>query len=220
MSGGARFEDRVPIVVAIHGLGDSPEGFVGLVEGFDRPARFIIPRALDPHEPGWSWFPIRARDPDVEGLAQGIVRAADAIEAGLAKLAEQRPEADEVIVTGFSQGGMLTFTLATRHPRRVDAAVAVGGWLPPPLWPESAPEGAPTLVALHGTDDPAVKFPPTEAAVEALRARGWPASLHPYPGVQHAIPPQMRAELFELLRQSVDARARELQVGTAEGSKP
>lgn len=207
MTGGAKFEDAVPVIVAIHGLGDDPQGFSSLMVGFDAKARVILPRGLDAYHEGWSWFPLRARDPDIESLALGIAHAADTIATGIESLARERGDIAPVIVTGFSQGGMLTFTLATRHPELVSAAVAVGGWLPPPLWPKALPAEAPTLLALHGTDDPAVKFPPTQAAVAHLEAIGWPAQLHAYPGVRHAIPPEMRAELHAELRKLVLASA-------------
>ncbi|MFO7565984.1 MAG: alpha/beta fold hydrolase, partial [Enhygromyxa sp.] len=174
VTAGADPSAELPMLVAIHGLGDSPEGFSSLLEGFDRPVRVILPRALDPHEPGWSWFPIRARDKDVEKLAAGIERAADALAPAIAELAEQRPTLGKPIVTGFSQGGMLAFCLAVHHGELFSAAFPLGGWLPPPLWPKSAaagdappsaPPSAPPIIAFHGDEDRAVKFEPTEEAV-------------------------------------------------------
>ena len=199
MTGGAGPEDEVPMIVAIHGLGDEPKNFQHVLDAFPGRARVILPRAIDDHEPGWSWFPIRARSADVEGLSRGIEEAADAIAPAVAELANSRPTVGKPIVTGFSQGGMLTFALAVRHPQQFSGAVAVGGWLPPPMWPESAPADFPELVALHGDADKAVKIQPTRDAVAHLSKLGVPVELHEYPGVGHAIPPAMRAELHQLL---------------------
>jgi phospholipase/carboxylesterase len=205
MGGDAEFEDVVPIVVAIHGLGDAPENFVHLVEGFDTPSRFIVPRAIDPHGEGWSWFPVRARDPDVEALSRGIADAADKIAAALRALEVPTPNSGGLVVTGFSQGGMLSFTLATRHPELFTAAIPVGGWLPPPLYLDDSGREAPYpwIVALHGDADPAVRIEPTRESVRHLSELGVDATLHEYPGVRHAIPPAMRAELHRLLRRAV-----------------
>ncbi len=200
VTGGARAEDPLPMLVAIHGLGDSPEGFAGLVRDLPVPARVILPQGLDAHAPGWSWFPVRARDPDVDALARGIDLASDRIAAMTDELARTRATLGRPVVTGFSQGGMLTFNLAVRHGELFSAAFPVGGWLPPPSWPKGrAPAGAPPIHALHGDADPAVRYGPTREAVEALRARGWDAELSTYPGVGHAIPPPMRAELHRRL---------------------
>ena len=196
--------DALPMIVAIHGLGDEPRNFAGLLAGLPVQARVILPRAIDDHEVGWSWFPVRARDPDVEALAKGIVRAADAVDAGVRRLEVSRPTLGKPIVTGFSQGGMLTFALAVRHPDHYAAAMPVGGWLPPPLWPEALGDAAPPpIVALHGDADPAVKIQPTRDAVAKLDELGANAALHEYPGIGHMIPPDMRTELHQLLVDAV-----------------
>ena len=197
------------MIIAVHGLGDRPEDFAGLLEEFPSPARVILPRALDEHEPGFSWFPIRARSEDVNGLSTGIKAAADAIAAHVEAVQKARPTVGRPIVTGFSQGGMLSFTLAAQHPEQFAAAYPVGGWLPPPLWPTAAPasaRGNPPVVALHGDDDRALLIENTRASVARQRELGYDVELLEYPGVGHQITLEMRAKLWELLR---SAAARE-----------
>ena len=105
------------------------------------------------------------------------------------------------IVTGFSQGGMLTMTLAVHHPEVVGSAVAIGGWLPPPLWPRPGEvrSGAPRLLALHGTADNAVAYLPTLEAVASLKAAGYDAELRGYEGVRHVISPEIQRDLVDAL---------------------
>lgn len=206
MLGGAKPEDTVPMIVAIHGLGDEPHNFSKLFETFPEPARLILPRALDPYDSGgWSWFPIRARDPDVASLSAGIRKAAKAIAPAIAALQKSKPTRGKPIVTGFSQGGMLTFTLAVHHPEVVGEAVAIGGWLPPPLWPEKKPDGVelPAIHAIHGTADNAVRFEPTQQAVDHLKKLGYAVRLRSYEGVQHVITPEIRRDLFDDLVDAV-----------------
>jgi phospholipase/carboxylesterase len=207
---GAAADAPVPMIVAIHGLGDDPENFARIFDSFVEPARLILPRGVDPTEGGgWSWFPIRARSGDIEGLAAGIEASADKIAAALEELTETKPTAGRPIVTGFSQGGMLTFTLAVKHPGVVDVAVPVGGWLPPPLWPESlSADRYPQIFALHGTADTAVQFEPTRACVEHLQKLGMPVELHAYEGVQHVITPEIHRDLHDRLVDAVRANAR------------
>lgn len=201
----------LPMVVAIHGLGDDPDNFAHLLDTFTEPTRLILPRGIDPTENGgWSWFPIRARDPDVDALAGGIAKAADTIAAGIEELAASRPTVGKPIVTGFSQGGMLTFTLATHHPELVGHAIAVGGWLPPPLVPAEPSEGVkyPSIDALHGTDDRAVVYEPTKLAVDTLVEHGFTVKLHTYEGVGHMITPDMRRDLFDQLTDAIRVEQR------------
>lgn len=212
--GSADPEDPLPMIVAIHGLGDHPDNFQHLLDGFPEPVRVILPRGLDAvPEGGFSWFPLRARDPDVDALSVGIRQAADRIAEGVRALSTSRPTLGKPVVTGFSQGGMLTFTLAVHHPDVVGHAVVVGGWLPPPLVPAAPPGGSPKptwppIVALHGTADVAVPFAPTEAAVQALVERGIATELLAYDGAGHMITEPMRRDLHDRLIDAVLAERR------------
>ena len=205
---GAPADAQLPMLVAIHGLGDAPDNFAALVRDLPFPARVILPRAIDDHEPGWSWFPLRARDPDVEGLARGMTRATEVLHRGVQDLVAARPTVGKPVVTGFSQGGMLSFALAAGYGDTFSAAVPVSGWLPPPLWPDaSTPSAVPPIFALHGTADPAVKYPPTVTCVEHLRGLGVDAHLETYPDVRHVITRAMRATLHEQLVKALKAQS-------------
>lgn|GEM_PF-718253 len=220
VTGGGDPNTALPMLVAIHGLGDRPESFSHLLDAFPEPARLILPRGIDDYEGGFSWFPTRARDPDVEKLARGIGQAADVIAKGLETLVEARPTQGKPIVTGFSQGGMLAFTLAIHHPDVVGYAVPVGGWLPPPLWPKAEPETeGPSVVALHGTADAAVRYEPTKAAVDKLTELSFPVTLKTYEGVPHAIPPPVRRDLTDLLVDAVTAAAKHTPEVKSEGAE-
>ena len=208
---------ELPMIVLIHGLGDSPQGLAPLLAHFDTPARVIAPRGLEPHGPGWSWFPYSSRDPDVEALSASIERAADTLAPAIEALAEQRPTRGKPIVTGFSQGGMLSFTLAVEHGELFSAALPIGGWLPPPQWPtsssvdpEASPPGrpgppGPPIMAFHGDADERVPLAPTRAAADALAKAGYEVELEVYPGVRHEIPPQLRRDLERELREAIAA---------------
>lgn len=197
---------RLPMLVAIHGLGDRPENFQSVIDDLPVTTRVIVPRGLDPVEDGFSWFPIRARSTDVAGLSKGISTAADRLALLITELTRTRPTRGRPVVTGFSQGGMLSFALAVYHPEILAAAVPVGGWLPPPLWPSTLPptRPLPKIVALHGEADNAVKFVPTREGVEHLEKLGWPVTLKSYPEVGHAIPPKMRRELYLQLERALE----------------
>jgi phospholipase/carboxylesterase len=212
--GGADASDPLPMIVAIHGLGDTPDNFAHVLDTFPGKARLILPQGVDPLDPldggGFSWFPIRARDPDVEALSAGIRASADKIAAAIEVLAKRRPTQGRPIVTGFSQGGMLTFALAITHPEVVGLALPIGGWLPPPLAPTAGPGGdQPAIVAFHGTDDRAVAFEPTAASIEQLRGLGYDVTLRVYEGVGHAITPEIRRDWSDLLVDGVAGARKE-----------
>ncbi|WP_437321821.1 alpha/beta hydrolase [Sorangium sp. So ce385] len=201
ITGGADKSEALPLIVAIHGLGDRPESFAGLLSGADVKARLVVPRGLAPYGDGYSWFPLQQALAS-DAVGQGILRAAAALAATIERISAERPTRGKAIVTGFSQGGALTFALALHHPRVVGAAFPVSGWVPPAVLSgaSAADPAAPALVALHGDADRRVPLDPTRDALAALAGRGVKARLERYPGVGHTVSGDMRRDLLQLIR--------------------
>lgn len=205
-TGGARSGDVVPMIVAIHGLGDRPVSFRALFSGFSVKAHFVFPAGGLPWGDGFAWWPIRGPIDEnnmAPGLGAAAERLAQAIAGWSAKGTSGKP-----IITGFSQGGMLSFTIAATHPEIVGEAVPVAGLLPPSLAPSVWPAGAPKprVTALHGDADGRVPFAFGQKSVEALRGLGLAVELKSYPGVQHTVSAEMRADWLKALEAAV-ARA-------------
>lgn len=199
-TGGALAEDTLPLVVAMHGLGDTPDDFRGLFDGFRGRVRLVLPYG-DPWQPGYAWWPLTGAALDLDRVAAGCDRAAERVAGLLAALVAKRPTVGKPIVTGFSQGGMLSFTLAVRRPELVGEAVPVSGLLAPALFPASWPPGkvAPPVHAIHGDADARVPFPLAEKSVAKLRDLGFDADLARHAGVGHTVSAAMRADLYARL---------------------
>lgn len=210
-TGGASERDAAPLIIAIHGLGDDPRRFRSLLDDLDVKARVVYPRAIDDWEgdqEGWSWFPVRARDPDVEALSTGMRRASDALGKAIPALTERYETQGKAIVTGFSQGGMLSYALAVEHGALLSNAFPISGMLPAPMVPEGAGDKTvPPIVGLHGDADKAVAIDAAREAVAGLDKAGLEVSLVEYPGVGHAITPEMRIELHVRLIRAAKAQA-------------
>jgi len=206
-TGSAKPDEPLPLLVAIHGLGDRPESFVSLFDGLGARARLIVPYGLDPFGQGYSWFPISSGDEAL--LARGTEHAANRLAAMIDALVRSRPTLGKPIVTGFSQGGMLSFTLAVLHPEIIGAAYPMGGLLAAPLRPRSWPMGKtqPEIHAFHGATDARVPVAGARASLESLRAIGFAAELREYPGVGHAVPPTMQRDLRAALEAALERAA-------------
>mgnify|MGYP000167718098 CR=1 FL=1 len=191
-----------PVIIAMHGLGDHPTRFSRLTQGWADTATIVVPAAPTPYHDGFSWFPVSGRK-DSSQLAAAVDETARRV----VQLVNARRAADvPVVVTGFSQGGMLSFALATRQPSVVDAAVPVGGFLPRGLWPESLPDNAPAILALHGEADSVIPVDAPRATVAHLESIGWQADLKTWPGVGHSIPGPMRSALDKALADGIKGR--------------
>lgn len=192
---------NAPIVVAVHGLGDRPDRFMHLLDGLDVKARTVFPAAPHRRGEGFAWWTASVRDGDPQAVAAGLLAATEEVAGLLEELAARHPTAGKPVITGFSQGGMLSFAVAARRPELVRGAVPIAGWLPEALLPtDAAPKGAAPIRALHGEADEVLPFAPTQAAVERLRARGFDASIRSFPGVGHTVSAPMREALYAELR--------------------
>jgi phospholipase/carboxylesterase len=190
-------DETSPLLVAVHGMGDKPDNWIDSWQTFPAKVQIALPRAFTKYGDGFSWFELHDGMSDTE-LGAEVGAAEEKLWKGIAKLAGDR----KPIVTGFSQGGMLSFTMAARHAGRIAAAFPVSGACPGPLLPKNRARAAP-LVALHGTADEVLAFKGGKGAVEAFKEQGNEATLKAYPGVGHTITPEMRADLWAEIQRAL-----------------
>ena len=180
--------ESLPLLIGIHGLGDTPELFFRAF-GTDMPvrARMIFPRAPLPHGNGFSWFelPDRASDVARGDFSDGIEEAGERLAALIGELVRVHAPDTAPIVFGYSQGGMLSFYLAARHAGEISAAVPIAAFLPPGLRSVKG-RPAPTF-AFHGALDELVPVESARQTVAALRAAGGVAELREYAHVGHSV---------------------------------
>ena len=200
VTGGAPPDAELPLVIALHGRGDTPDGFAALFTGWDVRARIVIPRPPHAWSGGHAWTPhdhlARDKAPaiasDLIGLSDRVVATADAVRRA-------RRTRGAGVVMGFSQGGMMAWTIAIRHPRAFTAAFPVAGFLFAEVLARQSIAGVrlPPIVAFHGTADQVVPLADDRRGVRLLEQKGGRADLRIYDGVAHEIPPTLRADLFK-----------------------
>ena len=186
VTGGAAADAELPLVIALHGRGVR--------------ARVVIPRPPHPWGGGVAWtlhgHGVAASRPsiasDLIGLADRVVATADAVRRA-------RRTRGAGVVMGFSQGGMMAWTIAVRHPRAFSAAFPVAGILFPEVLARQSIAGVrlPPVVEVHGTAEHVLSLADDRRGVQLLEQRGGHADLRIYDGVAHEIPPSLRADLFK-----------------------
>jgi phospholipase/carboxylesterase len=190
-------DESAPLVVAVHGMGDKPDAWIDTWKTFPAKVQIALPRAFTRYGDGYSWFDLHDGMTDDE-LGAAVGAAEEKLWKGIAKLAGAR----RPIVTGFSQGGILSFTMAARHPDAIASAFPVSGSCPGPLLPKNHARAAP-LVALHGTADNVLAYQWGSGAVNAFKEQGNDATLRSYAGVGHTITPEMRADLWSEIQKAL-----------------
>lgn len=155
MTGGASPTDDVPVIYFFHGLGADPSKISWVFKDWNFPSRVIAPRGRKNWSSGGAWWRIRTATKDQQRLADEMQRVAGDVSSFIRSMQacfgrqRKRP-----IITGHSQGGMLTLAIAAQDNGLARHAISASGWLPELLWPKSLP---PTTV-IHGTGDEIVSF--------------------------------------------------------------
>ena len=205
----------LPLVVMLHGRGDRPFLPGGPFGGVPTPMRIVIPRGPLPLGEGFAWVPYRVGENRPRELADALAKMSDRLARLIAHVRQERETLGSPVITGFSQGGLLAWATALRHPAAVGLAMPMAAWVPPALMPSRIgdPAGYPAMRALHGTEDPTVPIAPTRDVVTALRALGLQVEWIEFEGVGHVMTPEMNALFEAWLEEALAARAPSLAGG-------
>lgn len=188
----------LPWVVAFHGLGDTPEGFRHLFDDLSLRAHIYLAQAPIEYGTGYDWLGVRVLG-DPAKLALAVQERLPDIERLLSTLAEQPRNQGDAVVTGFSQGGILSYAVAVAGLPHVRATLPLAGWLPPSL---ANTEPALPVSAFHGENDAVVPFAATRLMIDAWRHQtknGDTLSFRSYAGVAHSVSPTMRRDWADRL---------------------
>jgi len=185
--GDADFDDPMPIVLVLHGRGGRALLPGGPFYGLSHPVRVIAPQAPEPLGSGYQWLPVRVGSGLVDRLSASLVAAASRLARFLRALQATHDHEGKAIVTGFSQGGLLTMALALYHDDVVGEALPLSAWLPPPLEPSYRREDItyPAIHSMHGTADDIIPIDPTRELFGRLGELSFEVELVEFDGVEH-----------------------------------
>jgi phospholipase/carboxylesterase len=183
-----------PLIVALHGRGETPPDFAPVWRDFPAKVEIALPRAPLRYADGLQWFDWPPGMTD-DALAEAVSAAEAKLWPAIAAVARGR----KIILAGFSQGAVVAYAMALRHPDEIACAFPIAGRLPAKLLPHGHVRAAP-VYALHGTDDPAISVEAARDVIAALAAAGTPAELHEFAGTGHTISPAMRDDLITQVR--------------------
>src|SRR6266513_2252080 len=156
------------LMVALHGLGDSIDGYRWLTPALRLPwLNYLLVNAPDPYFGGFAWY-------DFSGDAGTGVERSRALLFEL--LDEQRKRgwpAEQTILFGFSQGCLMTIEVGLRYPHLFAGLVGISGYAHEPE--RSIRELPPValqqrFLITHGTDDPLIPFAAVREQINLLKA--------------------------------------------------
>jgi phospholipase/carboxylesterase len=157
------------LMVVLHGLGDSIEGWRWLPEAMNLPwLNYLLVNAPDEYYGGWSWF-------DLNNLAPGVLRSRKLLFALLDDLRAKNFPAEQITLAGFSQGSLMTMDVGLRYAHKFAGLVGISGWvfeLEKTVLELSPVARRQRLLMTHGTRDPIVPIERVRPQIPLLKAAG------------------------------------------------
>jgi len=174
-----------PLMVMLHGLGDSIEGYRWLPEAMALPwLNYLLVNAPDDYFGGYSWFDLG------EDISPGVKRSRKLLFELLDDLGAKGFPADQITFGGFSQGSLMAIEIGLRYPHRLAGIVGISGWVcePEKLVTELSPVACEQrLLLTHGTDDPMVVISRVRRQIPILKAAGLNLEWREFPKVHTII---------------------------------
>lgn len=178
-----------PTILAMHGRGANAMDLLGIAPHICS-GRFLMICPQAPLEVslgpgggiGYAWFSSsREGKADVDAILLSRNQLKEFIEACL----ECYPiDPARFVVLGFSQGGVLAYSLAFEEPKRFAALIAMSTRLAPELLERlpaaSSAQKLPTLIQ-HGSNDSMIPVDRAREADAALQRLSIPVTYHEYP---------------------------------------
>lgn len=179
-------------VIWLHGLGDSGDGFAPIVLELNLPAelgvKFIFPHA--PIQPVTinggmamrSWYDIKSLDLDKRADEQGVQQSAAAVQQLIDAEIDNGIAPSNIILAGFSQGGVVSLYLAPRLPYQLAGVMALSTYMCEPAKLKLEKQQASLNVFMaHGSFDDVVPTGAGKAAHQTLLELGYEVSWQEYP---------------------------------------
>jgi phospholipase/carboxylesterase len=180
------------LLVVLHGLGDSMEGYRWVPSMIGNPnLNVLLVNAPDAYYGGFSWYEY---EPEARAAGPGVERSYRLLESLLDKQREQGFASERTMLFGFSQGCLMSTETAVRYPHRLAGVIGISGYihevqrliqLASPVAREQR------FLITHGTDDPLIPLRAAEADFAKLKEEGFQVEFRTFPKVHTIIEPEL-----------------------------
>jgi phospholipase/carboxylesterase len=198
-----------PTILTLHGRGANAFDLLGLAPHICGGQFLVIcPQGpletpIAPDTMGYSWYPMSTGGPpDVAAILSARQRLQDFLDECLRRYPI---DTRKLVILGFSQGGVMAYSLFLTNPERFAALVVLSSWFPRELQAQlqinESAQSLPILVQ-HGTEDHMIEIARARDSVERLRELRLPLTYREYE-MGHEIRPRSLVDLSTWLEEKV-----------------
>ncbi len=187
-SNNAGSSDYLPMLIALHGDGDTPENFYQTaLNELNVQARIILITAPISHELGKVW-PYSAAQYTEYGKS-----FCDTVTS----LAIKYPTANKPILFGFSGGGAMAYYQAIKHGDHYAYIFPISGLLFKEQLGNRLSRTSAKVFSYHGKSDEVVSFSAGKKAIKLLKKKGVNVTFTAFEGGHHGLFFEMKSEITQ-----------------------
>lgn len=192
-----------PLLILLHGVGGNEQNMFSFTDII--PDQYLVVAARGPLTLGsnsYAWFQVHFSNGSPVINAQQAAEARIAIIQFITDLkTELKFDDKQVYLAGFSQGGIMSYSVALTQPDKIKGIAVMSGRLLPETKPLIASEEHLKNLKIfitHGTQDHVLQFQYALDALEYLQSKNLHPELHQY-NEDHTINNQMLKDLVQWL---------------------
>lgn len=200
-----------PTLLMLHGRGANAFDLLGLAPHVCQGNFLVIcPQGpletpIAPDMMGYSWYPMSLGGaPDVTAILSSQKQLRDFLDECLRRYPI---DPNKLVLLGFSQGGVMAYSLALADPQHFAALAVLSSWLPGELVAQlqigSTVQSLPALIQ-HGTQDSTIEVGRARDSVERLHELRLPLTYLEYE-MGHEIRPKSLMDLSAWLEKNLGA---------------
>ncbi len=193
-------QKKYPAIFLMHGMGSNEQNMFPLVQGLEEQMFIFSIRGPLTHGPGYSFFTIEAYGkPDRDIFKKSLGQLTDFIEYA----SEKYPvDQDQLFLLGFSQGSILSMSLALTLGDKIKGIVALSGYIPKQILTEEYDIQSVDKLSVfisHGEVDGVLPYEWGVEAQEYFKGLNANVSFHVYPE-GHSISVQNQQDFMKWMK--------------------
>lgn len=195
--------EKPPLVILLHGVGSNEQNMFSFADSL--PDNFLVVSARGPitlRENSYAWFQVQftseksiINEEQAENSRKEIIKFIEDL-----KKIEDFDE-HQVYLMGFSQGGIMSYSVALTEPEKIRGIAVMSGRLLPeakPLVANNERLKKLKIFVSHGTHDSVLRFQYALDAVDYLKSKELQPEFHQY-NEDHTISQQMLSDFINWL---------------------